>query len=187
MLSKIFETAPMALARKLKDAVNAIIDELSARRLVAGRGIAINRHPSGTVISAAPAGASAPTAVTASEPSGDKGPFAVTLEGGTSIKVWDSSGGPGAGIVTVGSYSERVAAKTFPVQNGEVYLDVTYIGGTVSAYSMSLSIAAQTPSPSDFRQYILRLGGCTVTGGTVASVYQTRAPGDVEIWGRWVI
>ena len=115
------------------------------------------------------------------------GPFAVTLEGGTTIKVWDSSGGEGAGIVTIGSYSERIASRTFPVQNGEVYLDVTYIGGTVSAYSMSISIAARTPYPSDPTQYILRLGGCTVTGGTVASVYQTRAPGDVEIWGRWTI
>ena len=121
------------------------------------------------------------------------GPFAVTLEGGTTIKVWDSSGGEGAGIVTIGSYSEHVAAQTFPVQTGEVYLDVTYSGGTFTGntyvfgtYSISISIAARTPSRPGFNQYVLRLGGCTVTGGTIASVYQTRAPGDVEVIGRWM-
>lgn len=116
------------------------------------------------------------------------GPFAVTLEGGTTIKVWDSSGGEGAGIVTIGSYSEHVAAQTFPVQSGEVYLDVNYIGGgTSSAYTINIAIAARTPSPSTYQQYTLRLGGCTVTGGTVAGVYQTRTPGDIEVLGRWVL
>ena len=186
MLHKITESGPVALVRKLKDAVNAIIDEMSARRLVAGRGIAINRHPSGTVISAtATGGASAPMAVA---PDGAvKGPFAVTLEGGTTIKVWDSSGGEGAGIVTIGSYSERVGARTFPVQTGEVYLDVTYTGGTVGSYSMTLRIAAAAPSPSSAQQYILRLGGCTFSGGTAAGVYPTRAPGDIEVLGRWTL
>ena len=117
-----------------------------------------------------------------------KGPVAVTLEGGTSIKVWDSSGGEGAGVVTIGSYSTRVAATTFPIQTGEIYLDVNYIGGgTVSAYAINIAISSRTPSPSTFQQYILRLGGCTVTGGTVASVYQTRAPGDIEVLGRWTL
>ena len=61
MLQKITETGPVALGRKLKDAVNTIIDELAARRLTAGHGIKISRYPSGTVISATAEGSSSPS------------------------------------------------------------------------------------------------------------------------------
>ena len=116
-----------------------------------------------------------------------KGPFSVTLEGGTAIRVSDTSGGNGAGLVTIGSISISVPVTDFAVQTGEVYLDVTYTGGTVSAYSADIRIAASTPTNTSYNQFVLRLGGCTVSGGTSASVYQTRAPGDVEVLGRWVV
>lgn len=64
MLSRITESNPVALVKRLRDWINdTLLPELQSRRLTAGHGISISRHPSGTVISAtAETGGGAPVA-----------------------------------------------------------------------------------------------------------------------------
>lgn len=162
---------------RIREKINAIIAELRKLKLTAGKGIRLDEHASGTIISALGGGGGAGRSVAELT-----GPFDVKIDNG-SVIVYNSalSGSNVAGYVKIGSHNYSIQKTTVTVSTGTLYLNAVYT--TNSDISFTFQIG-QYPQTDSRQQYTLRMAEIT-NDGTQYNISRTRLPGDIEILGRW--
>ena len=189
---------PMKLKRDetysvLLERYNQLVDYLNEIRLVAGPGISISRMPAGITLSADVRPVASGTAF---QPDSSGGPFAVTIEDNSEagadepdriIRLHNSKSETGtAGMITIGSYREMIEDREWELQEGTVYLDITYDPET-EEYDIIFDLEAELPDTEDPKRFILRIAEIICDAETETwEAHQIRDYGDIEVPGRWV-
>ena len=176
---------------------NTVIDYLREIRLVAGPGIRINRLPAGTTIESTASAAAGIPAVPEAVPTVQPGPFAVEIYDASQdeeeadpdlrIRLYNSATGSGyAGLVTIGSFRTYIQNQEWELQEGLVYLDVTWDQET-EQYLITFDLAEDLPENNDPMQYLLRIAEIQYDEeNDEYTVAQLRPCSDIEVLGRWV-
>ena len=181
----------------LFDKFNRIIDYLHETRLVAGPGMRINRLPAGTTIESTATASAAAQSVPVSGSAAQPGPFAVEIfdanedvedaDPNLRVRLYNSAADSGtAGLVTIGSYRTSIQDQEWELQEGLVYLDVTWDTET-KKYVIDFCLDNDLPETDDPMQYFLRIAEIQYDeDNDEYTVAQLRPCTDIEVLGRWV-